>query len=148
MSYDPNQPGWAPTPQPAPNAGYQPPEGSNPGNMPPQAPYPGYAGQTYAGQPVNYGAYPGPMAPSTSGWAIASLVSSIAGYVGFALIGGILGAIFGHIALNEINKSPQPMEGRGLAMAGLILGYINIGLSLCAVAGFLALVFGVLGNIQ
>lgn len=151
MSYDPNQPQWG-TPPP-PNAGYQPPEGTYPGNVPPPPawapnPDPSYAAQGYAAQTPYYQPYAGPMAASTSGWAIASLILSIASYLGLAVVGGILGAIFGHIALNEINKSGGRIQGRGMAMAGLILGYINIGLSICAIVGFFVFVYGALNAAQ
>ncbi len=58
---------------------------------------------------------------STSGWAIASLVCSLLGF-------SLLGVIFGHIALNQINRANGQMQGRGLAIAGLILGYIPLAL--------------------
>jgi len=57
--------------------------------------------------------------PSTSGWAIASLVCSLLGI-------SLLGVIFGHVALSGINKSNGMVGGKGLAIAGLILGYIPL----------------------
>jgi hypothetical protein len=67
--------------------------------------------------------------------AIVSLVTSILGF-------GLVGVITGHIGLNQIKKTGE--EGRGLAIAGLIIGYIQIaavvlfialgGLSLLAIA--------------
>jgi len=62
------------------------------------------------------------MPPSTNPWAIASLICSIVGIA-------ILGIIFGHIALSEIKRSNGWQEGRGMALAGLIIGYIEIGLT-------------------
>ena len=68
------------------------------------------------------------MAVPTAGmskWAVASLVLSI-----FGLCYGvtaILGVIFGHIALSEIKRSNNFIQGRGVALAGLILGYLVIG---------------------
>lgn len=53
----------------------------------------------------------------TNGLAIASLVTGILGF-------SILSVIFGHIALNQIGRSRE--EGRGLAIAGLVLGYVGI----------------------
>lgn len=50
----------------------------------------------------------------TNGLAIASLVCSI-----FATP---LGVIFGHVALSQINRSRE--GGRGLAIAGLVIGYM------------------------
>lgn len=132
VSYDPNQPTWGG----APSGAYQPPEGTNPGNPPPSG------GTAYQGQPAYYGAYPGPMAPSTSGWAIASLILSIASYLGLPIIGAIVGVIFGHMALNEIKNAGGRIEGRGLAIAGLALGYGHFVLAACAIAAFLAIVLG------
>jgi len=47
-----------------------------------------------------------------------------------ALIAGIsfiptLGVIFGHIALSQIKMTKE--NGRGLAIAGLVLGYVVVG---------------------
>jgi type II secretory pathway pseudopilin PulG len=55
----------------------------------------------------------------TSGLAIASLVLSLLGI-------GLPAVICGHIALSKIKKSFGAMGGRGLALAGLIIGYISI----------------------
>ena len=63
----------------------------------------------------------------TSGLAIASLVTSILLFW-FYGIGSILGIIFGHIARAEIKKSNGTLTGDGLALAGMIIGYIGIGL--------------------
>jgi peptidyl-prolyl cis-trans isomerase B (cyclophilin B) len=49
--------------------------------------------------------------------AIASLVVSL-------ICCAPLGVIFGHIAIGQINKTGE--GGRGLAIAGLIIGYIGI----------------------
>ncbi|MCV7044733.1 DUF4190 domain-containing protein [Mycobacterium frederiksbergense] len=46
--------------------------------------------------------------------AIAALVCS--------LVLAPLGIVFGHIALSQINRTGE--EGRGLAIAGLVIGYI------------------------
>jgi hypothetical protein len=74
------------------------------------------------------------MAPSTSGWAIASLILSLANWVILPGVGAILGVIFGHIALGEIKRSQGHVEGRGLAMAGLIIGYVSLALFVCVLA--------------
>lgn len=56
----------------------------------------------------------------TSGLAIGALASGIAGlFIGFTFIAAI---ILGHMSLSEIRKNPG-MKGRGMALAGLILGY-------------------------
>ncbi len=151
MSYDPNQT-WGSAPsqsQPdaptwgAPAYGQQPPEGSYPGSVPPPpAGYPGYppggaGAQPYPGQPY-YGAYPAPMAPPTNGWAIASLVCGICAWVVVPVIGAIAGIICGHVALGEIKRYEGRYEGRGMAIAGLILSYGQFALLACIAAFVIA----------
>lgn len=46
----------------------------------------------------------------------------------FGIGGGVLGIVFGHVALSQIERSGE--EGRGLAIAGLICGYIGLGIIL------------------
>jgi hypothetical protein len=48
----------------------------------------------------------------------------VLGIVWLYWIGSILAVIFGHVALSQINKSGQ--AGRGLAIAGLVLGWIGV----------------------
>ena len=68
------------------------------------------------------------VAAPTEPLAIWSLVLSLVGLVGFCCGGpvlGIAGVICGHLGLSKINANPQ-LQGRGLAMAGLIIGYISV----------------------
>ena len=60
----------------------------------------------------------------TSGLAIASLVLGI---VWVYWIGSILAVIFGHVALSQTKRDPN-LRGRGMAIAGLVLGYVGIAL--------------------
>lgn len=61
--------------------------------------------------------------PASSGLAIASLVCGICGFIlGLTVIPAL---ITGHIALSKIKKSGGIIHGRGMAIAGLILGYIT-----------------------
>ncbi|TQF74354.1 DUF4190 domain-containing protein [Rhodococcus spelaei] len=70
-------------------------------------------GHTADGQPV-YGA---PIrSQSTNVFAILALV--------FGFLGGVLAIIFGHIALSQIKRTGE--SGRGLAIAGLVLGYFFV----------------------
>ena len=57
--------------------------------------------------------------PQTSGLAIASLVCSI---VGVSLVAITLG----HIALGKIRRSNGAVDGKGLALAGTIVGYVGL----------------------
>jgi len=83
--------------------------------------------------------------PQTSTLAIISLIAGILGWIGFLVIGPIVAVITGHMAKNEIAKSGGQMTGSGMATAGLILGYVNLALSilgLCAVFAFLLIGIG------
>lgn len=64
------------------------------------------------------------MNPTTNGNSIASLVFGIVGLISCLVFLGIPAVIFGHVALSQIAKSPVPMVGRGMALAGLICGYL------------------------
>ena len=69
----------------------------------------------------------------TAGIAITSLVLGILSLLTIWLCGlGVLCAIpaviCGHIGYSRVKKSAGTLAGRGLAMAGLIMGYLSIGL--------------------
>jgi type IV pilus assembly protein PilA len=61
--------------------------------------------------------------PQSSGKALASLIF---GLFFFVFPAAILAIIFGHLSLSEIRKSAGRLTGHGMAMTGLILGYIGI----------------------
>jgi hypothetical protein len=64
---------------------------------------------------------------STNGTAIASLVFGIIAWIGLPVLGAIVAVICGHVACSEIRRAPYgTVEGNGLALAGLILGYIQL----------------------
>lgn len=68
-----------------------------------------------------------PAAP-TEPLAIWSLVLSLVGLMGFCCGGPLLGiaaVICGHLGLSKINANPN-LQGRGLALAGLIIGYFAV----------------------
>lgn len=94
-----------------------------PGEQPQQPWYPPPA----TGQPP-YPAWPGPYGyyqppRPTNGFAIASLVCGIFGLftMGFT---GIFAVIMGHVARHQVRRRNE--EGAGLALAGLILGYLGL----------------------
>ena len=60
--------------------------------------------------------------PQTSGKAIGSLICGIVNI--FPLF--IVAIILGHLALSDIKKSAGRVGGRGLAIAGLVLGYLGV----------------------
>jgi type IV pilus assembly protein PilA len=61
--------------------------------------------------------------PPTSGKAIASLVCGI---FTIFLPASIAAIILGHMSLSEIRKSAGRIGGQGIAMTGLVLGYLGI----------------------
>ncbi len=66
-----------------------------------------------------------PIQPETSGKAIASLVL---GLFFILLPASILAVVFGHLSYSEINRSAGRLKGKGMAIAGLILGYSGVAL--------------------
>lgn len=85
-------------------------------------------GHTADGRPV----YGQPVS-NTSGLAQQTNVFAVLALV-FGIIGGLLGIVFGHIALNQIRRTGE--AGRGMAIAGLALGYIYLACILLAVVGY------------
>ena len=85
----------------------------------------------------------------TSGTAITSLVFGILSWVVVPFIGALVAVICGHIARGEIRRMPAgTIEGDGMAIAGLILGYAQLALCLLGILfliGILVLGFGVAG---
>jgi hypothetical protein len=69
--------------------------------------------------------------PTTNGLAVASLV---AGFLWLGWLGSILAVIFGHIAIGQINRSGGRESGTGLAVAGLVLGYMGVATLLLVLA--------------
>ena len=119
MSDDPNQnvPQYPPS--------YPPPPPAYPQYAPPP-----YSQPQYAPPQQNYGYMAPPMAPATSGWAIASLICAILGI-------SLLAVIFGYVGRNEIKNSGGRITGDGLALAGLIIGWIELALGVLAFVFFI-----------
>ena len=67
--------------------------------------------------------------PQTSSMAVVSLVLGIASYFVIPLFGAIAAIITGNSARKEIQQDPENLRGEGLARWGMILGWINIGIS-------------------
>ena len=84
----------------------------------------------YPNEPLPSPAYP---ATQTSTLAIMSLVSGILGWIGLLGIGPIVAIITGHMAKSEIRRSGGTLGGDGLATAGLVLGYLNLALTILVI---------------
>ena len=98
---------------------YNPKQPGDPYGQQPGQPY----GQPMYGQQPMYGPGYGYQAPKSQTNAILALVLSL---VGFATCGvtAIVGVIFGHIAMGKIKRGEE--DGRGMALAGVIIGYVVI----------------------
>jgi uncharacterized protein DUF4190 len=136
----PNEPSdpWA-TPPDTPSQRSSQPVPSPPAPPPPYAPPPSGQPPVY-GQPPAYGQPPvyGPppvygqppyapqgyyqQPPSTNGFAIASM---ILGILWLYWVGSILALIFGYVARGQIRAGNQ--TGDGMAIAGIVLGWIGVG---------------------
>ena len=99
------------------STGFDPPVGS-PGQPPPPPGAVGVAAAPPQGAAVVYVAQ-----SRNNGLAIASMVLGI---VWVYWIGSLLAVIFGHIALSQIKKSEGRQRGRGMAIAGVVLGYVGL----------------------
>jgi hypothetical protein len=70
----------------------------------------------------------------TSGTAVASLIFGILTWVFLPFIGALVAVICGHVARSEIRRSaPGTVDGDGLAIAGMILGYVQLGICVLAI---------------
>jgi hypothetical protein len=79
----------------------------------------------------------------TSSLAVTSLVSGILGWTLLPFIGTVVAIITGHMARAEIRRSNGQLDGDGLAVAGLVLGWVAVALLLVG----LVVVFAFLGGL-
>jgi hypothetical protein len=105
-------------------------------SQPPPTPPSGWGGPApgtiYAGgaAPASRGA----TGTQTSGLAIASLVTGL--FFWCWVIPGIVSIVLGHLALESIANSGGAKRGRGMAIAGIVLGWVGVG-----IVGLLVLVW-------
>lgn len=102
---------------------------------PPYQPYGQPTGQGY-GQP--YGYQP---APTTNALSIVSLVVSLLSLTTCLGATGFIGAIMGHVSKGQIKRNGE--QGAGMALAGIIIGWIGTVIFLVAVAVFVVLAIAV-----
>ncbi|NJN97102.1 MAG: DUF4190 domain-containing protein [Anaerolineales bacterium] len=76
----------------------------------------------------------------TNTMAIISVIAGVVSWVALPLIGGVVAIVTGHMARNEIKNNPG-MQGDGLAIAGLILGYLHM-VTFCGGVLLFLLIFG------
>ena len=78
-----------------------------------------------------------PAAPAvgrqTSVLAIVSRVFGLLGWTLLPLVGSLVAVITGHLARAEVRRAPGAVDGDGLAIAGLVLGYSMMALAIIGV---------------
>lgn len=72
--------------------------------------------------------------------AIISLVFGIVSWFVLPFIGAIVAIVAGHMARGEIRRSDGAIGGKGMATAGLILGYANLGVLLLGCVFFVFII--------
>ncbi len=117
----------------------------DPQNLPPPAP---------ASEPAPAPAPPAaPANPGrpTSNLAVFSLVAGLLGWTLLPWLGSIAAVVMGHMARAEIRRSAGALDGDGFAIAGLVLGWTMIVISVLTILavilffGGLAVLLGFLG---
>ncbi len=108
------------------------------------APYPyPYAGGGY---------YPWmfwPPAPRLGTWALTSMICGAVSIVTLQWVVALLAVVFGFVGLSEVKKSAGQVEGRGFAIAGVVMGFVSIAISLAIVVLYilyLVVLFSALGG--
>jgi hypothetical protein len=75
-----------------------------------------------------------PIPKSTNGLAIASMVLGI---LWIYWLGSILALIFGYVAKGQIDQSAGRQGGRGMAIAGIVLGWVGVGVLALGIIAFI-----------
>jgi hypothetical protein len=106
---------------------------------------PQYGQPAYAQTPQQQyqgGAYPPPVygtpyatGPRTNALSIVSLISSLVGLFIIPIIASIVGVITGHMALGQVKRNGE--NGRGMALAGVIIGWVSLGLWIIGIIFFI-----------
>ncbi len=118
------------------------------GPNPQHDPYAPSAPQSFpqAMPPAPGGAYPAPGTPvygyvapyrPTHSLATASLVLSLVGFL--CTVTAIGGVITGHMARKQIRQNPHQYQGEGMALAGLIIGWIITGFLIAVVCLYIVM---------
>jgi hypothetical protein len=81
--------------------------------------------------------------------AIVSLVSALLGFTFVPVVGGIVALVTGYMARNETRSIPPKASGDGMATAGIILGWVQMGLlvvGLCCAIAYFVLIVGIFAS--
>jgi hypothetical protein len=96
-------------------------------------------GQSYQPAPLNQAEQ---NAKAGSGLAIAAFVTSLATLFLTAGFFSFIGSILGHVSLSKLKKAGS-QENRGLAVSGVIIGWVSTALAWIFLIGFILLIVGI-----
>ena len=94
-------------------------------------------------QNMNYNVLP------TSTMATVSLIAGILGFMGLPIIGSIVAIWTGYSARKDTRSVPPRASGDGMATAGIVMGWIQIGLvavAICCFVAYFVFVIGLVGR--
>lgn len=92
-----------------------------------------------------------PMPPrpaETCPLAVASLVCGIASFTAVPVLAALPAVVCGHISLSRMRASANALGGRGLAVAGLVMGYLNFALLALVGILFFSVVAAIVGTVR
>ena len=81
----------------------------------------------------------------TNTMAIVSLVAGLVGWFMLPVVASIIAVITGHMARAQIRASHGAEDGDGMAIAGLILGYVSLLLGVIGVILTILVFAGIIG---
>ena len=84
----------------------------------------------------------------TSPLAIVSMIAGILGFMGLPIIASIVAILTGYAARKETRSVPPKAMGDGMATAGIIMGWVQIALSVVAICCFILYFVFVIGLVS
>jgi len=81
----------------------------------------------------------------TNSLALISLIAGVVGWTMVPFVASIVAVVTGHMARSQIRQSAGREDGDGLAIAGLVLGYVGLALGLIGIVFAILVFVGVLG---
>jgi hypothetical protein len=84
----------------------------------------------------------------TSTMALVSLISGILGFTLLPLVATVVALIAGYAARKETRAVPPTASGDGMATAGIIMGWVQVGLivvGICCFAAYMIFFVGLIG---
>lgn len=123
-----------------PGGGFGAPPGGGGFGAPPGGGFP--SGGPYGPPPGGFGYTPPPPPKQMHTMAIVSLVAGLLSWFLCPLLGGIVAIVTGMMGRKDIRAEPQRWDGDGLALAGIILGGVNLAIYLFVIVLYVLILVG------